>query len=206
MCKNIYGQDKIIESIVDISLNDNSFKSILLVGGVGVGKTLCVKELSKELNMNSIVIDMSEYSNYYSFSNIYNGENSLYDKLCDNSIILFDNIEKSNINVLNVILKIIDEKKIKDKILENSIIFLSATNNVRYNIGFNNGFSKIKYSNQRVVDSVDYIIEFNDIEEDSIIKYVEYNGIKDFQYDKCDYRTYGFRGVKISLNSKNIIK
>ena len=206
ICKNIYGQDKVIENIVDIILNGNTFKSILLLGGIGVGKTLCVKEISKELGMNSIIIDMSEYNNYYSINNIYNGENSLYNKLSDNSIILFDNIEKCNNNILEIIMKIIEEKKIKDKILENSIIYLSATNKISYNIGFNKEIYKINYNNKKVVDNVDYIINFNDIEEDSIIKYIEYNGIKDFDFTKCDYKTYGFRGIKISLNSKNIIK
>ena len=206
MCKNIYGQDNVIENIVDICLEGNSFKSFLLLGGIGVGKTLCIKELSKELSMNNIIVDMSEYSNYYSINNIYNGESCLYNKLNDNSIILFDNIEKCNNNILDIIMKIIDEKKIKDKILDNSIIFLSATNKVNYNIGFNSGIYKINYNNKKVVDNVDYIVNFNDIDKDSIIKYIEYNGIKDFDFNKCDYKTYGFRGIKISLNSKNIIK
>ena len=206
MCKKIYGQDKVIENIVDVILNNNNFKSLLLVGGIGVGKTLCIKELSHELSMDNIIIDMSEYSKYYSINNIYNGENSLYDKLKDNSIILFDNIEKCNNNVLDIIIKIIDEKKIKDKMLDKSLIFLSATNTVSYNIGFNNDYIKILYNNRKVIDNVDYIVEFNDIDEDSVVKYVEYNGIKEFDYSKCDFKTYGFRGVKICLNSKNIIK
>lgn len=206
MCKNIYGQDIVIENIVDFVLDGNDFKSILLVGGIGVGKTLCVKELGKELCMNTIIVDMGEYSNYYSINNIYNGENSLYNKLSDNSIILFDNIEKCNLNILDVIIKIVDDKKIRDKEFNNCILFLNATNKISYNIGFNNDSNKMKYNNRRVIDNVDYIVEFNDIEEDSINKYIEYNGIKDFDSSKCDYKTYGFRGVKISLNSKNVIK
>ena len=201
----VYGQNEVIKTILNI-IDNNNFKSILLLGGIGVGKTITVKEISNELNINFISIDMQEYSNYYSINNIYNGENSLYNKLSNNSIILFDNIEKCNKNILDIILKIIDENKIKDKDLSNSIIFLSATNKVSYNIGFNNNSNYLEYDNKKVLDSVDYIIRFDNINKDIITKYIENNNIKDFDISKCDYQTYGFRGLKISLNSKNLIK
>ena len=201
----VYGQNEVIKTILNI-IDNNNFNSILLLGGIGVGKTITVKEISNELNINFISIDMQEYSNYYSINNIYNGENSLYNKLSNNSIILFDNIEKCNKNILDIILKIIDENKIKDKDLSNSIIFLSATNKVSYNIGFNNNSNYLEYDNKKVLDSVDYIIKFDNINKDIITKYIENNNIKDFDISKCDYQTYGFRGLKISLNSKNLIK
>ena len=202
----VYGQDKVIKHILSIIEENNNFKSLLLLGGIGVGKSITVKELSEEVNINFIPIDMQEYSNYYSINNIYNGENSLYNRLTNNSIILFDNIEKSNKNILEIILKIIDEKKIKDKDLNNCIIFLSATNKVSYNIGFNNNPNYIEYNNKKVLESVDYIIKFDNINEEIINSYIENNNIKDFDIKKCDYKTYGFRGLKISLNSKNLIK
>ena len=124
----------------------------------------------------------------------------------DNSIILFDNIEKCNSNILDIILNIIDEKCIKDKSISNSIVFLSATNKMKYSIGFSNNTNRIIYDNKKVLESVDYIINFNDINEDAISKYIEFNNIKDFDLNTCDYINYGFRGIKISLNSKNLIK
>jgi len=202
----IYGQDEVLKNILDIIEEDNGFKSILLLGGIGVGKSLSIKEIARELGMNFISIDMSEYTSYYSVNNIYNGEGSLYNKLKNNSIILFDNIEKCNLNVLNYIMKIIDENKIKDKDLDNSIIFLSATNKVKYNIGFNRCVDSIYYDKKEVLNAVDYIIKFNDISEEVVNKYIEYNGIKNFDLRLCDYKNYGFRGVKIGLNGKNIIK
>ena len=205
LSNKIYGQDEVIKNILNI-LEDSKYKSILLLGGIGVGKSLTVKEIANELNINFINIDMSEYSSYYSYNNIYNGENSLYNKLKNNSIILFDNIEKCNINVINTIMKIIDEKRIKDKEISNSIIFLSATNKVKYNIGFNKCVDSIYYDKKEVLESVDHIIRFNEINEDAINKYLEFNGIKSFDISNCDYKNYGFRGVKICLNSKNIIK
>ena len=205
LSNKVYGQKEVMSEILNIIENDG-FQSILLLGGIGVGKTLCVKELSRELGMNLIHIDMSEYSNYYSFNNVYNGENSLYTKLKNNSVILFDNIEKSNITILNVIMKIIDERKIKDKVIDNCIVFLSATNKVKYNIGFSRCIDSVYYDKKEILDSVDYVVKFNDICEEDVNKYIEYNGIKNFDIAMCDYRNYGFRGVKISLNSKNIIK
>ena len=202
----VYGQDNVIKNILSILEENKSFKSILLLGGIGVGKSITVKELSNELNINFICIDSQEFSNYYSINNIYNGENSLYNRLNNNSIILFDNIEKCNKNVLDIFLKIFDEKKIKDKELNNCIIFLSATNILSYNIGFNKNANYIEYDNKKVLESVDYIIKFDNINEEIINKYIMNNNIKDFDINKCDYKTYGFRGLKISLNSKNLIK
>ena len=149
---------------------------------------------------------MSEYSNYYNINNLYNGESSLYNKLDNNSVILFDNIEKCNLSILESILKIIDERKIMDKNISNSFIFLSATSKLSYNIGFNNELNSILYDNKMVLNKVDYIIKFNEINIDSINKYIEFNNIKDFDYNLCDYKNFGFRGIKISLNSKNLIK
>lgn len=206
LSNKVYGQDYAISNILNVLENNESFKSILLLGGIGVGKSLSVKEISRELGMNLIQIDMGEYSNYYSYNNVYSGENSLYSKLKNNCIILFDNIEKCNINVINILMKILDEKKIKDKVLDNCIVFLSATNKVKYNIGFNRCIDSIYYDKKEVLESVDYVIKFNDITEEDVNKYVEYNGIKNFDVSMCDYKNYGFRGVKISLNSKNIIR
>ena len=205
LLKKVYGQKDAISNILNI-LECEGFKSILLLGGIGVGKTLSVKEISRELGMNLIHIDMSEYSNYYSINSFYSGENSLYSKLKNNSIILFDNIEKCNINILNMLRKIIDDKKIKDKVLNNCIIFLSATNKVKYNIGFSRCIDSIYYDKKEILDSVDYVVKFADICEEDVNEYIISNGVKNFDISMCDYKNYGFRGVKISLNSKNIIK
>ncbi len=204
--KKIYGQDDQLRKILNIFINKENNKVVLLLGGIGVGKSISIKEISKELGIKYINIDMSEYSNYYNINNLYNGESSLYNKLDNNSVILFDNIEKCNLSILESILKIIDERKIMDKNISNSFIFLSATSKLSYNIGFNNELNSILYDNKMVLNKVDYIIKFNEINIDSINKYIEFNNIKDFDYNLCDYKNFGFRGIKISLNSKNLIK
>lgn len=202
----LYGQDNVIKELLDIIEEGNNFKTILLSGGVGVGKSMCVKELANEMCMNFISFDMSEYNSYYGVNNFYTGSDSLYNKVNDNSIILFDNIEKCNSSVLSNIINVISEGKIRDKDIKNSIIFLTATNNIKYNIGFSNSNKREVYNNKDIIDKVKYVINFNDINKDAIDKYLLNNKIDNFDYDMCDYENYGFRAVKISLNSKNLVR
>lgn len=201
----VYGQDDIINNIVDIVSKDG-FKSVLLIGGIGVGKSISVREIANEMNINFILFDMSLYSNSYSVNNIYSGEDSIYNKIKDNSIILFDNIERANRSVVDIIMGVIEDKKIKDKLLLNSTIFLSATSNIKYGIGFSKSIDVVKYDNKKVIDGVDYIINFNNIDSEAVSKFVEFNNIKNFDYASCDYVNYGFRGVKIAMKSKDLIK
>lgn len=202
----LYGQDNVIKELLDIIEEGNNFKTILLSGGVGVGKSMCVKELANEMCMNFISFDMSEYNGYYGVNNFYTGSDSLYNKANDNSIILFDNIEKCNSSVLSNIINVISEGKIRDKDIKNSIIFLTATNNIKYNIGFSNSNKREVYNNKDIIDKVKYVINFNDINKDAIDKYLLNNKIDNFDYDMCDYENYGFRAVKISMNSKNLVR
>ena len=202
----LYGQDNVIKELLDIIEEGNNFKTILLSGGVGVGKSMCVKELANEMCMNFISFDMSEYNGYYGVNNFYTGSDSLYNKVNDNSIILFDNIEKCNSNVLSNIINVISEGKVRDKDIKNSIIFLTATNNIKYNIGFSNSNKREVYNNKDIIDKVKYVINFNDINKDAIDKYLLNNKIDNFDYDMCDYENYGFRAVKISMNSKNLVR
>lgn len=201
----VYGQDDIINNIVDIVSKDG-FKSVLLIGGIGVGKSISVREIANEMNINFILFDMSLYSNGYSINNIYSGEDSIYNKIKDNSIILFDNIERANRSVVDIIMGVIEDKKIKDKLLLNSTIFLSATSNIKYGIGFSKSIDVVKYDNKKVIDGVDYVINFNNIDSEAVSKFVEFNNIKNFDYASCDYVNYGFRGVKIAMKSKDLIK
>lgn len=202
----LYGQDNVIKELLDIIEEGNNFKTILLSGGVGVGKSMCVKELANEMCMNFISFDMSEYNGYYGVNNFYTGSDSLYNKVNDNSIILFDNIEKCNSSVLSNIINVISEGKVRDKDIKNSIIFLTATNNIKYNIGFSNSNKREVYNNKDIIDKVKYVINFNDINKDAIDKYLLNNKIDNFDYDMCDYENYGFRAVKISMNSKNLVR
>ncbi len=201
----VYGQDDIINNIVDIVSKDG-FKSVLLIGGIGVGKSISVREIANEMNINFILFDMSLYSNSYSVNNIYSGEDSIYNKIKDNSIILFDNIERANRSVVDIIMGVIEDKKIKDKLLLNSTIFLSATSNIKYGIGFSKSIDVVKYDNKKVINGVDYVINFNNIDSEAVSKFVEFNNIKNFDYASCDYVNYGFRGVKIAMKSKDLIK
>lgn len=95
----------------------------LFLGPTGIGKTLLVKEIAKEVygsESNFIRINMSDYQDAYTVSNLtgsakgYVGSESgsyLYEKVKHNpnSIILLDEVEKAHANIFNAFLQIFDE-------------------------------------------------------------------------------------------------
>lgn len=134
--ENIFGQDEAIEALVSeimiakSGLGENGKKkplaSFMLAGPTGVGKTEIVNELSRSLNMGLIRIDMSEYTEKHSVSNLIGSPKGyigsleggvLIRKISENpySIVLFDEIEKSHPDVRNILLQFLDNGFISDK-------------------------------------------------------------------------------------------
>ncbi len=131
--KRIFGQNHIIDSIVDTlnisfaGLSDQTkpLASFLFTGPTGVGKTELTKELAKALNMNFVRFDMSEYSDKHSARNLTGGDAGLVgyedgglltNEVIDNpkSIVLFDEIEKADKIVLNTLLQVLDYGTLTD--------------------------------------------------------------------------------------------
>ena len=125
--KSIFGQDEAIDKVANIlfinfiGLNDSKkpIGSFLFTGPTGVGKTELAITLSKELDMNFIRFDMSEYASKHSVYNLIGGSAGLvgYEDgglltnavLIDpQSVILFDEIEKADPQVLNTLLQVMD--------------------------------------------------------------------------------------------------
>lgn len=102
--------------------------SFLFLGPTGVGKTEVSKALAEALfdNENDIIrIDMSEYMEKYSVSRLigappgyvgYEEGGQLTEKVRRNpySIVLFDEIEKANPEVFNLLLQVLDEGRLTD--------------------------------------------------------------------------------------------
>jgi ATP-dependent Clp protease ATP-binding subunit ClpA len=145
--KNIYGQDVALDQIYDLlasakaGLNpdDKPLASFLFVGPTSVGKTYTAKKISEEFygnNKSFLHLNMSEYQESTSISRLI-GASAGYVGYEDgglltefvrknpNSLILFDEIEKCNPSILNLLLQILDEAKIKDNL--NREIDLSKT-------------------------------------------------------------------------------
>jgi ATP-dependent Clp protease ATP-binding subunit ClpC len=170
--KEVVGQNKAIKEIYQTLLRRSSgisdpnkpLGSFLFIGASGVGKTLTAKILSKSLSPiqknNLIQINMSEFMEKHSISKFlgapagyigYDEDKSLTEKIRQNpySVILFDEIEKADRNILNILLQILDEGKITDAKsrsinFKNSIIILTS------NIGTSemNQLSKIGFNDE----------------------------------------------------------
>ncbi|MFR0515011.1 AAA family ATPase [Limosilactobacillus mucosae] len=99
-------------------------------GPTGVGKTEAAKALAKELfgdESKMIRYDMSEYSEYFSSSKLlgsapgyigFGDTETIVDKVNQNpeSIILFDEIEKANPRIFDLLLQIFDDGRLTDAV------------------------------------------------------------------------------------------
>ena len=128
----VYGQDEAIESIVDKILvaqaglkpDDKPVGSFVFMGPTGTGKTETAKQLAKNLGVNLVRFDMSEYMEKHSVSKLigsppgYVGheENGglLITKLQENPncVLLLDEIEKAHPDVSQILLQVMDNGKV----------------------------------------------------------------------------------------------
>lgn len=132
----VIGQDEAITLVSNAILRQRAgiqnpnrpIGSFLFLGPTGVGKTEVSKALAEALfdNENNIIrIDMSEYMEKYSVSRLigappgyvgYEEGGQLTEKVRRSpySIVLFDEIEKANPEVYNLLLQILDEGRLTD--------------------------------------------------------------------------------------------
>jgi ATP-dependent Clp protease ATP-binding subunit ClpC len=119
----------IIRRLSGISRQQGPLGSFLFIGPTGVGKTMTAKLLAEAISPDSspslIQINMSEFTEKHSLSRLlgapagYVGhENSgeLSDKILRNpfSVVLFDEIEKADPGILNILLQILEEGELMD--------------------------------------------------------------------------------------------
>ncbi|MBN1619778.1 ATP-dependent Clp protease ATP-binding subunit [candidate division WOR-3 bacterium] len=104
--------------------------SFLFLGPTGVGKTELAKSLAEILfgsKSNLIRLDMSEYMEKYSVSRLigsppgyigYGEQNPVIEEIRVKpySVVLFDEIEKAHIDVLNILLQLLEEGEITDSL------------------------------------------------------------------------------------------
>lgn len=206
---NIFGQDKQIDDIcnkiivskVGLSNSNKPLASFLLIGNTGVGKTEVVNQLSKELSMNFIRFDMSEFSEKGSVSRLigtsagyigYDDGGQLTEHVYNNpySIILFDEIEKAEKSVFNIFLQILDYGKLSDgsgKVIDfkNTIIFMTSNcgavemnkNGIGLKPTKNNNFEKSINAtfSPEFRNRISKIILFNNLETSIMKKLIEKN-------------------------------
>ena len=133
MLSQIYGQDEAIRQVVESVqmsraglLDDNKpLASLLFVGPTGVGKTEVARVLAKELGIELIRFDMSEYTEKHTVAKLigspagyvgYEDGGLLTDAIrkSPNAVLLLDEIEKAHQDIYNILLQVMDYARLTD--------------------------------------------------------------------------------------------
>jgi ATP-dependent Clp protease ATP-binding subunit ClpA len=228
MNDRIYGQENNISKIYDLlacakaglQSPNKPIASFFFVGPTSVGKTFTAKQIAKEFYGNDksfLQINMSEYQEQSSISRLI-GASAGYVGYEDgglltefvrknpNSLILFDESEKCNPNILNLLLQILDEASLKDN-LNRSVDFSRCIIVMTSNIGSNIESSvQLGFAPQAVdkkdsytcsvkkmlppelVSRIDEIVIFDSLSDDSISKIFtsRLNEIHDYMKPKVE--------------------
>ncbi len=235
--KYIVGQNEAIDAIArSLRRNYSGLRdprrpigSFIFMGPTGVGKTQLAKVLAKILfgDYDAIIrIDMSEYSEKFSVSRLigappgyvgYDEGGQLTTKVRRKpySIVLFDEIEKADLEVHSILLQILDEGAVTDasgkKVsFRNTIIILTSNLGTQFlkkgmTMGFKSGQldrkdfkDKMEKSlkekfNPEFLNRFDEIVYFNQLDKKSLIKIV------DILFDEMTQRL-DEAGIKVVLN------
>ncbi|KAI3629817.1 hypothetical protein MIR68_011252 [Amoeboaphelidium protococcarum] len=153
--RKVVGQDEAVEAVADAVLRNRSglsranapYGSFLFLGSSGVGKTQLAKALAFELfdDEKAVVrIDMSEYQQSHTVNRLigsppgyvgYESGGQLTEKVRRNPycVVLFDEIEKADLNVLNILLQVLDDGRLTDgkgRVVDFSNCVIIMTSNI----------------------------------------------------------------------------
>lgn len=166
----IYGQDEAVRQVVEAVqmskaglLDDNKpLASLLFVGPTGVGKTEVARVLAKELGIELLRFDMSEYTEKHTVAKLigspagyvgYEDGGLLTDAIrkTPNSVLLLDEIEKAHQDIYNILLQVMDYAKLTDNKgrkadFRNVILIMTSNAGAQFaaqaNIGFSGNVSR----------------------------------------------------------------
>ena len=166
----IYGQDKAVDKVVEAVMmakaglvdDDKPMASLLFVGPTGVGKTEVAKQLAKELGIELVRFDMSEYTEKHTVAKLigspagyvgYEDGGLLTDAIrkTPNCVLLLDEIEKAHSDIYNILLQVMDYARLTDNKgqkadFRNVILIMTSNAGAQYasraSVGFNGNVSR----------------------------------------------------------------
>jgi len=250
---NVIGQNEAIKKLIIIAkriklgYKDNKCISLLFIGPTGVGKTKLATIFGNIISKQKIIkLDMSEYADSAFISKFigsapgyvgYDDNKYALSIIKDNpnAVIILDEIDKAHPKIINLLYQILEDGKIKDaknniiNFNNNIIIMTSNIGSEKKNIGFNTNDENINNSlkevfNIALINRIDNIIKFNNLNENDIKKIIkkEINTIKEKYHDakinisntvieeivkESNYKDFGARKIEKIINDKleNII-
>lgn len=166
----IYGQDKAVDKVVEAVMmakagltdDDKPLASLLFVGPTGVGKTEVARQLAKELGIELVRFDMSEYTEKHTVAKLigspagyvgYEDGGLLTDSIrkTPNCVLLLDEIEKAHSDIYNILLQVMDYARLTDNKgqkadFRNVILIMTSNAGAQYasraSVGFNGNVSR----------------------------------------------------------------